>query len=317
MFVWRKEGVSFREIGRRLGRDHTSLSDELKNNINYGNEYFGNTYLPCKAQELSDKRALKQRRKAPLKEPLIFLYVREHIRGPFNWTPEQIAGTLPLDHPGYSISTETIYSYIYSRKAKPYKLWKLLVHRRKKRMKKLDRRIRRDGKIKGSISIDLRPKYIQKRVQVGHWETDNMIGKLTDKTALSVSVERVTRLVLLSLTKRSAQSKTDHLTKRLLEYPQTIRRTLTTDNGKENSYHQRITATLNLAVFFCHSYASWEKGTVENTNGRIRRYIPKGVSMDQISVGYIKEVERRINSTPRKCLGYLTPYEMMTKVLKK
>ena len=68
-------------------------------------------------------------------------------------------------------------------------------------------------------------------------------------------------------------------------------------------------------MFFCHAYHSWEKGTVENTNGRIRRTIPKGVSMDNISKGQIKELEYRLNSTPRKCLGYLTPYEKMTEVL--
>lgn len=194
LYCLHAQGFSLRDIAKKLERNQSSLTRELQRNIRYGNCYFGNEYLPCKAQGLANKRLKKQRSKAPLKEPLIFLYVREHLRKPFSWSPEQIAGTLAIDHPGKSITTETIYSYIYSKKAKEYKLWKLLVHARKKRMKKEGRRVRRDGKIPGSISIDKRPGYIEKRVQLGHWETDNVIGRQTDRSALSVTVERVTRL---------------------------------------------------------------------------------------------------------------------------
>ncbi len=189
---------------------------------------------------------------------------------------------------------------------------------RKKRMKKLGRSVRRDasGKIPGSISIDLRPEVVSLRSRVGDWETDNIIGKLTDKSALSVTVERVTKLTLITkLLDRLAVTKRDALIRRLGIFPKEIRLTLTTDNGSENSLHKQISEELELLMFFCHAYHSWEKGTVENTNGRIRRYIPKGISIDTFSEEYIREVERRLNSTPRKCLGYLTPYEKMSQVL--
>ena len=124
------------------------------------------------------------------------------------------------------------------------------------------------------------------------------------KLPLSVTVERLTRLTLLSLTSRSADSKAKSLIKRLTEFPDIARGTLTADNGAENTNHQEIARKLGIAVFFCHSYASWEKGTVENTNGRIRRHIPKGVSLDNLTKNQIKELEYRLNSTPRKCLGY-------------
>lgn len=302
-------GLTLREIGRRLGRDHTSLSDELKNNAPYGAEY-----IPCRAQRLSNKRGWRQRCHAPLKNPLVFLYVREHLRE--GWTPDEIAGRLRLDYPNESISYETIYRYIYSRRMRRFKYWQYLTLGRKKRMKKNGRSVHRDSKIPGSISIDLRPEIVSSRSRVGDWETDNIIGQLTDKTALSVTVERVTKITLLTrLADRLAVTKRDALVRRLGLFPKSIRLTLTADNGAENSNHKEISERLNLLMFFCHAYHSWEKGTVENQNGRIRRYIPKGISIDIFPEEYIREVERRLNSTPRKCLGYLTPYEKMSQVL--
>ena len=311
MYALKEQGFSIREIGRRLGRDHSSLSDELRNNAPYGVEY-----IPCRAQRLADKRGWKQRCHAPLKNPTIFLWVREHLRE--GWSPDEISGRLPLIHPGESISYETIYRYIYSKRMRRFEYWQYLTLGRKKRMKKGGRKIRSDcsGKIPGSISIDLRPEVVSLRSRVGDWETDNIIGKLTDKTALSVTVERVTKLTLITkLLDRLSVTKRDALIRRLRVFPKEIRLTLTTDNGSENSNHKEISEKLELLMFFCHAYHSWEKGTVENTNGRIRRYVPKGMSIDDFSEEYIKEVERKLNSTPRKCLGYLTPYERMGQVL--
>lgn len=223
-----------------------------------------------------------------------------------------MSGRLPRVHPGKSICTESIYQYIYSKKAKRYKLWELLPNARKKRMKKGGRRVQRASKIPNTTSIEQRPEVVNLRTEIGHWKTDNVIGKQTDKTALSVTMERLTRFTLLALTSRSAESKTRALIKELAAFPRT---TLTADNGAENTNHQEIADKLGIAVFFCHAYASWEKGTVENTNGRIRRYIPKGISLDDLTEDQIKRLEYRLNSTPRKCLGFLTPYERMMEVL--
>lgn len=319
LYALKSQGISLREIGRILGRSDATIGRELKRNKTglgkRSNEYLIFRYVPCRAHAKALKRGIKQRTKAPLKETLIWLYVREHLREPFNWTPEQISGRLSKIHPGKSICIEAIYQYIYSKQGKKYKLWKLLPHARKIRMKKGGRRVQRASKIPNAISIEQRPEEVSLRTEVGHWETDNVIGKQTDKTALSVTVERLTRLTLLSLTSRSADSKAKSLIKRLTEFPDIARGSLTADNGAENTNHQEIARKLGIAVFFCHSYASWEKGTVENTNGRIRRYIPKGVSLDNLTNNQIKELEYRLNSTPRKCLGFLTPYERMMEVL--
>lgn len=313
------QGISKREIGRILGRSDTTIGRELdRNRTGLGkrsNEYLIFRYVPCRAHQKALKRGVKQRTKAPLKETLIWLYVREHLREPFNWTPEEISGRLPKTHPGKSICTEAIYQYIYSKTGKKYKLWKYLVNRRCKRMKKGGRRVHRASKIPNATSIDQRPEVVNLRTRVGDWETDNVIGKQTDQTALSVTVERLTRLTLLSLTNRSAQSKTANLIKRLSAFPKVARLTLTADNGSENTNHQQITNQLGLSVYFCHAYHSWERGTNENTNGRIRRFITKGETLDTLTGDHIKELEYRLNSTPRKCLGYLTPYEKMIEVL--
>ena len=153
------------------------------------------------------------------------------------------------------------------------------------------------------------------RKQIGHWETDNVIGRISDVSALSVTVKRVLHVTLINkLPDRSAATKTKVVSARLNTFPSSCKRTLTTDNGSENTYHKKLSTITGIAVYFCHLYHSWEKGTVENTNGRIRRYIPKGVSIDTISDEYIAALEYKLNSTPRKCLKYLTPYEMMHKL---
>lgn len=318
LYGWRKEKVSLREIGRRLGRDHTSLSDELRRNLvgqgRRKHEYFNQEYIPGLAHEKASKRSLKQRQKAPLKEPAIFLYVREHLREPFFWTPDEISGRIKSDI-GKTICVESIYQYIYSKSAKRSKLWQYLTCARKKRMKKLGRSVHRDSKIPGSISIDLRPEAVALRVRAGDWETDNINGKITDQTALSVTVERLSRYTILTkLTDRLAVTKKDALVRRLGIYSQNLRLTLTADNGSENSEHLKIQEDLNLVMYFCHAYHSWEKGSVENMNKRIRRFIPKGVSIDSLPEKLIRQVEWILNNTPRKCLGYLTPQEKMVQL---
>lgn len=311
LYLWRNQGISFREIGRRLKRDHGGLVKEWQRNSRLGNEY-----LPARAQKRAERKSMEQRTKAPLKGLQVWLYVQEHLRKPYCWTPEQIAGRLNLDYPTLHIHHETIYRYIYAPKARQYKLWQYLPQARKKRMKKGGRKVYR-GKIIGAVSIDLRPEIVLKRVKAGHFETDNIIGKQTDQTALSVTIERFTRFSMVDkLSNRSAQVKRETITKRLLKFPKRLRLTLTQDNGGENAQHQLLTQEIGIDVFFAHAYHAWEKGTNENTNGRIRRFIPKRVSMDQIPEQKIKEIEHWLNNTPRKCLGYLTPYEKMRQVNK-
>lgn len=309
-FAWKEQKVPLREIGRRLGRSHTTFIRELKRNAKYGKPY-----LPCTAHRKSEKRGLKQRYRAPLKEPLIFLYVREKLRDE-KWSPETIAGRLPIDHPGYTINDETIYRYVYGRKQSRMKLWENLVLHRRRRMKKYGRKVKAYGRLSEAISIKDRPSIITARVRVGDWETDNMEGKRSDDAAISVTVDRMTRITRLwKLADHTAISKADALIIQMKQEDPLLRESITCDRGPENSNHADITDMHNMPVYACDPYHSWEKGTVENTIGRLRRFIPKGRSVDEVSQKKLDRIEKTMNDTPRKCLAYLTPNEYLEKIL--
>lgn len=312
LFGYKEQGLSLRSIARKLDRSVGTISRELKRNAPYGQ-----TYIPCIAESRSVRRGCRQRSQASWKGSAVYLYVRRALREE-RWSPETIAGRLPIEHPGLSVCHETIYRAIYDKENRKDKLWQYLTVKRQKRMKKGGRSVHRDGRIPEAISIDNRPKTVDRRKQIGHWETDNVIGKITDKTALSVTVERKLRITLLSkLTAKTADEKTKKLFVKMSRFPDKIRKTITTDNGSENTNHKEITSSLDLAVYFCHAYHSWEKGTVENMNGRIRKFIPKGISIDPIDEKTIQAIEWKLNNTPRKCLGFRTPYEKLQKYLQR
>jgi len=160
-----------RDIAKVLKRNQRTIAREYERN-----KYAGQEYIPCKAQEISDKRAVRQRTKAPLKNPQVFLYVRVHLR--MRWSPEIIAGRLKVDIPGESITPETIYQYIYG-KGRKYKLHIYLAKSYKKRRIKTERSVHKEQKhsrIPEAISIDKQPTKANNRAQAGHFETDLMEG---------------------------------------------------------------------------------------------------------------------------------------------
>lgn len=306
LFAWKEKGLSLREIARKLGRNHSSLSREIRKNTKYGNKY-----IPCYAHARAKRVGDRQRYKAPLKSPEVFLYVREKLRN--YWSPEAISGRIRLDIPGVSITPETIYRYIYSSKTRKAHLSRYLSRRHNKRRKQPGRSVHKSTKIPYAVSIDNRAQYIERRKQLGHWETDLMEGPRNTSHVLSVTTERVTRYTIINkLVGKKAEPKAKHIVKRMKNIPAQLCRSLTTDNGSENTNHLYISNQLNINVYFTHPYHSWEKGTVENTIGRIRRYLPKGTDLKQISHNKISQLEYILNNTPRKCLGYLTPYEKMS-----
>lgn len=310
LYAWKEAGISLRKIGQRLKRNVGTLSREWRRNAKYGIPY-----LPCTAHRKAKKRALKQRYRAPLKEPLIFLYVREKLRDE-KWSPEAIAGRLPIDYPGYSINDETIYRYIYGRKQSRMKLWENLVLHRRRRMKKYGRKVQAYGRLSEAIPIGERPPIINMRLRPGDWETDNMEGKRSDDTAVSVTVDRMTRVTRLwKVADHTAISKSDALVVQMKQEDPVLRGSITVDRGPENSSHTVVTEIHQMPVYACEPYHSWEKGTVENTIGRLRRYIPKGRSVDEVSQKKLDRIEKTMNDTPRKCLAYLTPNEYLEKIL--
>jgi IS30 family transposase len=311
LYAQLEKGLSLRAISCLLRRSHSTLSRELRRN-----KRPNGTYFPCIAEVYAKERLQRQHKQAALKSKVIYVYVEEHIK--MKWSPEQIVGRLRLEAPSLRLCHETIYRFIYHPAQKDKRLWEYLTHARTRRMVKGGRRVylRLARAFFGAPSIEKRPDAVFKRDVVGHWETDNLIGKISDKAAISTTVERKTRYTILTkLADKSAQEKYFALVSRLREFPGQMRRTLTTDNGSENMKYAQISRDLEVSMFFCHAYASWEKGSVENMNKRIRRFIPKGTSIDALTKDQVAETEYYLNNTPRKCLGYKTPEETLQEAL--
>lgn len=310
-----KQEKTLREISQLVGRNVGTISRELKRNKSRCDL----KYLPTKAHENANKRSINQRTKAPLKNPETFLYVREKLRQD-HWSPELISGRIKFDKPHLSICPETIYQYIHG-KGKRHRLWRYLEQRHKRRRIKTGRCVQKgksQSKIPSAISIDMRLKRANNRSQAGHFETDLMEGKRSQKTALSVTVDRKTRHTFLGKVKnKTSEEKQKVLTFQLKQLQsleksdKPIVRSITADNGSENTNHGEISKDLGVRFYFCHPYHSWEKGTVENTIKRVRRYIPKGTSIRKLTNSQILWVENRINNRPMKCLNFQTPNEVM------
>jgi len=310
-----EQGKTLRDIAKTVGRNIGTISRELKRN----KSRVDHDYFPIRANENAIKRSVNQRTKAPLKNPETYLYVREKLRKD-NWSPEIISGRIKIEKPHLTICPETIYQYIHG-KGKRHKLWRYLEQHHKRRRIKSGRKVQKqycNSKIPGAVSIDLRLKRANNRTQVGHFETDLMEGKRSQRTALSVAVDRKTRHTLLGKVKnKTALEKQKVLTSQLKSLEslrksdKPIVRTVTADNGSENTNHQEISKDLGVRFYFCHPYHSWEKGSVENTIKRVRRYIPKGTSIKRLKDAQIQWVENRINNTPMKVLSFMTPNEAM------
>jgi IS30 family transposase len=301
IFGWLHEATSLREIARMLDRSHTSIVREVQRNRNQNT----GEYLPCVAQEKAEKRERLQREKAPLKCPEIYLYVRRKLR--MGWSPEVIAGCLPHDLPGQKIDDETIYRYIYTPAKHPNeKLFEHLALHRRKRLKKHGRKVT-SARIPGRIGIEERPEAVAVREEFGHGETDLMEGIRSDKPVVHVTVERKTKYIQLQLLRnKTAKAKSQAVISNQKEVPL---KTMTTDNGRENTDHQ----SWGVPTYFTTPYHSWEKGTIENTIGRLRRYLPKKTSISTLTQEELRYIQYEMNNTPRKCLQFQTPAQALSR----
>jgi IS30 family transposase len=226
------------------------------------------------------------------------------------WSPEQIAGRLPKDHSDKSIHWETIYRLVYSDQGKHKGLYEYLPRKHKKRAKKYGRTVRR-SRIPDRVSIHERPKEVEKRSTFGHWEGDSVVGKW-HKSGIHTQVERKTRFIAAKLIKDFTADETVRAQKQVFNHlPEIAKKSTTVDNGKEFTNHKQF----ELPVYFCDPYASWQKATNENTNGLIRRYLPKKTDFRTITQKDLDDIVEEINNRPRKCLNYQTPLEAFTNEL--
>ena len=178
----------------------------------------------------------------------------------------------------------------------------------RRRGKTYKRKTRQDGRghIKDTVSIELRPKEVEQRLDIGNWEIDTVLGKPGTGGLVTV-VDRKTRLLLAAKIEDKTATTVQAALIRLLKGVEC--RSLTTDNGKEFARHKEVSAALGVPVYFAHPHSPWERGTNENTNGLIREYLPKGIDFREVRNDDVLRIVERLNNRPRKCLGFRTPNE--------
>ena len=295
-YALRQAKISMVDIVSQMGRSRTTLYNELNRNTG------GRGYRPRQAQRFSEQR--RAEKVQPLKmRPEVIAYIESKLQ--LQWAPEQIAGTMKTapDGPGLSVSPETIYRYVGDDKRAGGTLYSHLRHGLKKRRKRRGGKDLR-GKIRNRVDIDQRPAVVETREHLGDWEADLVCGTGASGYLVTL-VERVSRRVLIGFTKTKTASEVTSEILRLLK--DEVVETITFDNGKEFAGHERIAAELGCQCYFAKPYHSWERGLNENTNGLIRQYFPKKRSFARITEDQIALVQHRLNTRPRKCLGFKPP----------
>jgi transposase, IS30 family len=300
----KKKGMTNSSIAQELGRDRSTIGREIKRNQHLKLRQ----YLPDTAERKAGKRKAMGRKvryvaKQPaLKKKIIRLLKR-------GWSPDLIAGRLQKKHESY-LNQESVYQFIYSIEGRKQNLRQYLRRAHRIRRKKNGRKHRNTSKIPNRIDISKRPKPVEKRLQFGHWEGDNVVYN-RHRRALSTTVERKTRKVMIFRPRDlTARAKALSTIRRYRTLPPKARRTMTYDNGLEAATHETITAALGMKFYFAKTYSSWQRGTNENRNGLVRFYLPHDIDLDSVSHARIKRVENLINDRPMKCLGYRTPNEV-------
>jgi IS30 family transposase len=295
------EGLSLRAIARRLGRAASTVSRELhRNALPRGG------YLPVHAEGCYLER--RQRPAILERDARLGRFVRERLLE--GWTPEQIAGWLERgEERGLRpVSAETIYAFIHRAGQKAERLWRLLPRGRAKRGRRRARQPRTT--IAERASIHDRPEAVEGRREAGHWEGDLLICRRM--RAVLVLKERKTRFVLAArLAGKSAAETVAVMMAVFRRLDPRLRASITFDNDTAFARHGLLASACSMATWFCDAYASWQKGAVENANGRLRRDLPRDLDLDALTDAELQEIVLSHNLTPRKCLGFLTPVQAL------
>jgi IS30 family transposase len=293
---------SIKDISQDLRRHRSTLYREKQRNNAPHNEV---RYRANRAQLRSEVRKNQSHKREYLKNKTIQDYTEDQLRN--GWTPELIAGRLIIEKPGLKTNYESIYLWIYNERRD---LIEYLPRGHKNRRKRGSAKDKRAAKVPNRTMIVERPKEIARREEPGHWEADTVVSRQS-KAAISATAERESRfLVVKKLTAKTAENMNNALIDSLKGYPKHLCKTITYDNGTENSYHEKTNTMLGTKSYFCNPYHSWEKGSIENRIGLIRRYYPKKTNWVLISQKELDTIVKKINTRPMKCLGYKTPEEV-------
>ena len=299
--------LSIGAIARAIRRPKSTISRELSRN-----RLPSGRYSPLHA---AGAYQLRRRREALIeKDRALRSFVLDRLAE--GWTPEQIAGWLKAGNERRlrAVGCETIYAFIYRAAQKAEQLWRYLTRRHKRRRPRRSRPSR--DTIKDRVSIHERPENIDARTEAGHWEGDLIIYKRT--RPVLVLHERKSRVTLAArLVGKTAAETISVMLAVFARIEPTLRKSITFDNDTPFAQHARLKTMCAMTTWFCDAYASWQKGGVENANGRLRRWLPRQIDIDKVSDEEIQDIILTANLTPRKCLGFKTPFQAILKELGK
>jgi len=290
-------GLTKSEIADKLGFHKSTIGREMRRNTGLRG------YRPKQANRLAKEREAAKH--GPYKlNPVLMTMIIERLEA--KWSPEQISNRLRVD--GHeTVSAETIYQLVYQDKESGGELWKHLrrAHRRRKRrFPSEDRR----GVIKNATPIKERSKKANDRQKVGHWERDSMLGKNRRASVLVVTDRKSRFNKFRKLNRKKAKTVTKETITALKGLPV---ESITNDRGQEFSDHEACSGKLEVKIYFCDPYSSYQRGTNENRIGLLRQYLPKGMDLTELTNKQLKKIEFEINNRPMKCLDWKTPYEVM------
>lgn len=304
--IIKQAGLGIRQMAIRLNRSPSTLSRELRRN-----EAPPGTYWPDTAAHLSKVR---RRRGCKLDHfKALSSFVTERLSCHL-WSPEQIAAYLRYRQDALPyVSHETIYKWIYSTSQKAEKWYQyLLRHKRKRGLRKS--KGKGESRMKDLTSIHERPKFIDKNKTFGHWEADLMSCQ-KNKQFMLVLRERLTMYVKsVRLPNKTADVTNKAIIDLMASLPEEARQSITYDNGTEFAFHTHVKEVLKgLQTFFCDPYVPWQKGRVENSNGRLREDFPRKLDLQKLTDEDFNESIQNYNLTPRKGLKWFTPNEVFQK----
>ena len=295
-----KAGKSQDEIAMAIGFSQSTISKELRRNAS------SEGYAAERAQDLADRRRLCKRPRRRCIVGEVELEARRLLG--LKYSPEQISATMRSK--GYGPSHESIYRYV----ERDGKLGgDLRSHLRiSSGRRRLRRKRGRMGKIVGRVDISKRPSAIDRRLRYGDWEADLVTGRLVDWGCVLTLLERKSRLALAEkIPSKDSMEVAKAIIARLDGFKVL---SLTFDNGLEFAQHRIIAEALQCRTYFCRAYRSCDKGAIENYNGLLRQYIPKGKRMRETSPQQVRFAESQLNLRPRKTLGFKSPMQYVAKI---
>ena len=293
------EGLSLRAIALRLRRAASTISRELRRNALESGAY--------RAHIADGAYLLRRQRPAVLEcDPSLAAYVTDRLAE--GWTPEQIAGRLRRggERGLRDVSAETIYAWIFRDGQRDQGLWRYLPRRRPRRGRRKARASK--DRIADKVHVSERSDVADTRHEAGHWEADLVICKRT--RPVLVLHERKTRITLMArLAGKTAGETVAAMMAVFRRLAPEMRGSITFDNDTAFARHALLRSMLSATTYFCDAYAAWQKGGVENANGRIRRWLPRAADLDALDDQDIQDIAMSLNLTPRKCLAFRSPIE--------